>query len=84
MLQSQKQLNKSKPDIVVKGKEHENQQNDELGAIQEYGGKLIFSSGEVVFSSMDLIRKGLSSNEQSNITLPRKFYYDIILAKKTL
>ena len=62
-----------KPDIVVKGKEHENQQNDELGAIQEYGGKLIFSSGEVVFSSMDLIRKDLSSNEQSNITLPRKF-----------
>ena len=62
-----------KPDIVVKGKEHENQQNDELGAIQEYGGKLIFSSGEVVFSSMDLIRKDLSSNEHSNITLPRKF-----------
>ena len=62
-----------KPDIVVKGKEHENQHNDELGAIQEYGGKLIFSSGEVVFSSMDLIRKDLSSNEHGNISLPRKF-----------
>ena len=44
-----------KPDIVVKGKEHEDLINPELDAVESYGGKLIFSSGEVIFSSLDLI-----------------------------
>lgn len=62
-----------KPDIVVKGKEHENQHNEELSAVQEYGGKLIFSSGEVIFSSMDLLRKDLKSNKHKIINFPNKF-----------
>ncbi|MFZ3053683.1 MAG: PfkB family carbohydrate kinase [Sulfuricurvum sp.] len=52
-----------KPDIVVKGKEHENKENPELEVISSYGGKLLFSSGEIAFSSMDLLREEfLSSN----------------------
>ena len=45
-----------KPDYVLKGKEHERIFNEELEAVKKYGGRLVFSSGEVVFSSIDLIR----------------------------
>ena len=48
-----------KPDFVVKGKEHKEQVNEEAEALREYGGKLVFSSGEVSFSSFDLIQKEL-------------------------
>jgi rfaE bifunctional protein kinase chain/domain len=53
-------IRKIKPDIVVKGKEHINLNNPELEVLKEYGGELLFSSGEVTFSSLDLIRKDLS------------------------
>lgn len=45
-----------KPDIVVKGSEHEQYYNPERPVVEEYGGKLIFSSGEMRFSSIDLLR----------------------------
>lgn len=44
-----------KPTIVVKGKEHEERENPEKEVLSQYGGKLIFSSGETSFSSIDLI-----------------------------
>nr|WP_321266987.1 PfkB family carbohydrate kinase [uncultured Sulfurimonas sp.] len=50
-------IKKHKPDIVVKGKEHENRENSELKFINSYGGKLLFSSGEIGFSSMNLLRE---------------------------
>ena len=50
-------IQEHKPDIVVKGKEHENEENPELEVIESYGGKLLFSSGEIGFSSMDLLRE---------------------------
>lgn len=50
-------IKKNKPDIVVKGKEHENRENSELKFINSYGGKLLFTSGEIGFSSMDLLRE---------------------------
>lgn len=46
-----------KPDIVVKGKEHEIKDNPELDIINSYGGKLLFSSGEIGFSSIDLLKE---------------------------
>ena len=46
-----------RPDVVVKGKEHQSKYNPEEKIISEYGGELIFSSGEQTFSSLDLIRK---------------------------
>ncbi len=58
-------IKKNKPDIVIKGKEHELKDNPELEILNSYGGKLLFSSGEIGFSSMDLLRReflSLSNN----------------------
>ncbi len=52
-------LEKLRPDIVVKGKEHVDQPNPEKEVIKKYGGRLVFGSGEAIFSSLDLIRKNL-------------------------
>ena len=46
-----------KPAVVVKGKEHEEKENPEQAAVDSYGGKLLFSSGDTRFSSLDLLRK---------------------------
>ena len=46
-----------KPDIVVKGREFADQNNIESDLVRGYGGKLLFSSGEVRFSSVDLIER---------------------------
>lgn len=50
-------ISRLRPDVVVKGKEHEQRFNPEFGVLQEYGGRLLFSSGEIVYSSVDLLRK---------------------------
>ncbi|MCF6331188.1 MAG: PfkB family carbohydrate kinase [Sulfurimonas sp.] len=50
-------IKENKPDIVVKGKEHESRVNNELDILNSYGAKLLFSSGEIAFSSMDLLQK---------------------------
>ncbi len=44
-----------KPEIVVKGKEHQSRLNPEKSAVEAYGGKLLFSSGEIRFSSLSLL-----------------------------
>ena len=62
-----------RPDIVVKGKEHELLQNPELAALEEYGGSLIFSSGEATFSSLDLIRKEFQEVNPRSISLPSSY-----------
>ena len=62
-------ISQNKPDIVVKGKEHENRINPELEILNSYGGKLLFSSGEIGFSSMDLLRQeflSLNNNVSQN------------------
>lgn len=46
------------PDFVVKGKEHENSFNPEAEFLQRTGGKLIFSSGMPLPSSMDVVQCG--------------------------
>lgn len=56
--------------IVVKGKEHENKFNEELEIIKKKNGKLIFSSGESVFSSVDLITKEFSEIDSNTIKIP--------------
>ena len=56
---------RSQPGIVVKGKEHENEINPEQAAVDSYGGKLVFGSGEVQFSSLDLLRREFL---ESNLT----------------
>ena len=56
-----------KPHIVVKGKEHEAHFNPEQPVINGYGGKLFFSSGEVRFSSIDLLQRELRESNHSSI-----------------
>lgn len=64
---------KLKPDLVVKGKEHEQQFNQELAAVESYGGRLIFSSGEARFSSIDLLHRELFEINLSSIKKPTDF-----------
>ncbi len=66
-------IERLRPDIVVKGKEHELRFNPELEALQKFGGKLIFSSGETVFSSLDLIRKEFREFDPSSISMPLEY-----------
>ena len=46
-----------RPDCVVKGKEHEKEFNPEKEVLDAYGGMLVFSSGDVTFSSIELLRE---------------------------
>jgi rfaE bifunctional protein kinase chain/domain len=59
-----------KPAVVVKGKEFENRHNPEREAIQSYGGKLLFGSGEVRFSSLDLLQREFLETNYSSIRKP--------------
>lgn len=64
-----------KPDIVVKGKEYEARANPEQAILDQYGGKLLFGSGEVRFSSLDLLRREYFEADFSSIHKPRDFAY---------
>ena len=66
----EKVIKKIKPDVVVKGKEYENQNNPEQEILKSYGGRLIFSSGEIVFSSYDLIQKEFQKSSLNSIIIP--------------
>ncbi len=60
-------LEKYRPSVVVKGKEYESLNNEEKDIIKKFNGKLIFSSGEVTFTSQDLIEKEININKPFNI-----------------
>ncbi len=62
-----------RPDVVVKGKEHENADNPELAAVQAYGGKLLFGSGDTTFSSLELIRHDTESINHSSIITQKDY-----------
>jgi rfaE bifunctional protein kinase chain/domain len=62
-----------KPALVVKGKEHEAHFNPEQAIVESYGGKLLFSSGEARFSSMDLLQRELLANTVSTIAKPADY-----------
>lgn len=52
-------LEEIKPDVYVKGKEYENVYSGPFGEerkiVEDYGGKMFFTSGDVVFSSSKII-----------------------------
>lgn len=62
-----------KPAIVVKGKEHEEHYNPESEVLERVGGKLLFGSGDISFSSVDLMRKEGMSLNLSTIKKPLDF-----------
>ncbi len=66
-------IRQMKPQVVVKGKEHEAHFNPEQGAVESYGGKLLFSSGEMRFSSVDLLKWEMLESNLSSIVRPTDF-----------
>ena len=76
-------ISRLKPDIVVKGKEHESKFNIELGSLKKYGGELVFSSGDSTFSSIDLLRKEFSEYDANGILIPSEYLqrHDISVSK---
>lgn len=56
-----------RPDVYVKGREYERSTDPrfiaEREVVERYGGRVIFSSGEIVFSSSSLIRRMPRTNE---------------------
>jgi rfaE bifunctional protein kinase chain/domain len=61
------------PSIVVKGREHEARFNPEQDVVESFGGKLIFSSGEMRFSCVDLLRQEMLESNLSSIIRPKGF-----------
>ncbi len=59
-----------KPDVVVKGVEHEDMHNPELEVVKGYGGKLLFNSGDVSYSLAELLRS--ESDRISSMSFPRQ------------
>ena len=66
-------IKRIQPDLVVKGKEHEFRFNPELAVLDQYGGALVFSSGETTFSSLNLIRKEFQILDFRSINLPHEY-----------
>jgi rfaE bifunctional protein kinase chain/domain len=67
-------VKKIRPDVIVKGKEHELSFNPEKAILDEYGGKLFFSSGETIFSSLELINKEFELTQNNiGIKMPTEF-----------
>jgi rfaE bifunctional protein kinase chain/domain len=62
-----------RPDIIVKGKEHEIDNNGEEELVKQYGGRLLFGSGDTSFSSIDLLRKEFLEINYSTIQKPIQF-----------
>jgi rfaE bifunctional protein kinase chain/domain len=62
-----------KPDVVVKGKEFETRANPEQAAVDSYGGRLVFSSGELRFASVSLLERDYSGADLTAIRKPLDF-----------
>ena len=77
-------INRIKPEIVVKGKEYELLENLESKAVLSYGGRLIFSSGDTFFSSVDLIKKDFKEIDSHSISLPIDYLKQHNLTKEKL
>ena len=73
-----------KPDIIVKGKEHESRHNDEQEFLNKYGGKLIFSSGETTFSSVNILRKEFLAFNPLTINLPEDYMQRHCISSKSV
>lgn len=77
-----------KPNVVVKGKEHEGADNPEKAVLDGYGGRLVFSSGEVAFSSLDLIKREFREFNPSSIVkpldYPRRHRFELLELKDVL
>lgn len=61
------------PAVVVKGKEHESKRNPEQAVVDGYGGKLLFGSGDMSFSSLELLKRDILEPTLSTIIAPADY-----------
>jgi len=87
----EKTLMSLRPAIVVKGREFEGKHNIEQNIVNNYGGKLLFSSGEARFSSLDLLRhenddlvSNTISHDYDYISRNKLYKYDLIETVKNI
>ena len=66
---------KINPSIIVKGKEFENRYNLELDTLKKFGGKLIFSSGESMLSSFDLMLAKFLHQSLPQVWLAQRYLF---------
>jgi rfaE bifunctional protein kinase chain/domain len=66
-------IRRLQPSVVVKGREYERKFNPEVEPLSGYGGKLIFSSGEVQFSSTELLRREFLAESRTDFLPPHAF-----------
>lgn len=64
---------KFRPAVVVMGKEHENSAMLERRAVAAYGGKLLFGSGDISFSSLHLLHQEYLEANYSPIKKPTDY-----------
>ena len=62
-----------KPEVVVKGHEHEGRFNVESSVVRTYGGKIVFSSGGLQFSVVDSFTQDTADKLISGIKQPISF-----------
>ena len=62
-----------KPAVVVKGKEHENRFNAEAEAVASSGGRLLFGSGDTVFSASNLLKQELRLDAPLHFEFPTEY-----------
>ncbi len=67
-------LEKIKPNIILKGNEFKSQNNIESKYIDKFGGKLIFFSGNKLFSTKDLLRQEFLNSDKAPINFPHKYF----------
>lgn len=65
-------IRRLRPAVVVKGKEHEGRINVEQKIVDDFGGRLLFSSGEANFASVSLLRRD-KNGRQSIIIKPADY-----------
>ena len=78
---------KLQPSVVVKGKEFEDRSNPEQEAVDAYGGRLIFSSGELRFTSLALLERDAKidiSTVRKPLEFPKRHGFEISGLKRLL
>ncbi len=78
---------KLQPSVVVKGKEFEDRSNPEQDVVALYGGRLIFSSGELRFTSLSLLERDADvdiSNVRKPLEYPKRHGFEISGLKRLL
>src|SRR6266436_3608060 len=77
-----------KPNVVVKGKEFEKRFNPEQAAVDSYGGRLVFSSGELRFASVSLLERDYSGADlkamRKPVDFPERHGFDLSALKLVL